>query len=253
MEVQDTSLEIIAHRGASYDAPENTLDAVALAWEQGADAVEIDCRMTRDGRIVMIHDADTLRTSGERLVVAEATYNELRQLDVGRWKGEVWSGARIDTIDEVFRTIPHGKRLFVEVKCGREINDTLVEAIRASELPMQSFAVISYDVSVAEGVKRSLPEVAAYLVARFEFDELKGWSPTVDELIRVARDAGLDGIDVQARDCVDAAFVATARDSNLATYVWTVDEPDEVRRLIDAGVLGVTTNRPGWLRKQLAN
>ena len=85
---------IIAHRGASYDAPENTLAAINLAWRQNADAVEVDIHVTKDQHAVVIHDADTERTGDKHLKIMEHTLNDLRKTDVGiraddRWKGEV--------------------------------------------------------------------------------------------------------------------------------------------------------------------
>lgn len=77
---------IVAHRGASHDAPENTLPAFELAWEQGADAIEGDFHLTRDGHIICLHDKDTKRTAGVKLVVKNSPLAELRKLDVGEWK-----------------------------------------------------------------------------------------------------------------------------------------------------------------------
>ena len=94
-------LEIIAHRGASWDAPENSRAAVELAWRQGADAVEADFRLTRDGRIVAAHDDSLKRVTGVDLRVSEHSLDELRQLDIGGWKGPQWSGERIATLEEM--------------------------------------------------------------------------------------------------------------------------------------------------------
>ena len=79
-------VKIVAHRGASLDAPENTLAAFRLAWSQGADAIEGDFRLTKDGRIACLHDDTTQRTAGLDLTVADSTLAELRELDVGSWK-----------------------------------------------------------------------------------------------------------------------------------------------------------------------
>ena len=76
---------LIAHRGGSREAPENTLAAFHQAWQQGADGIEADFRLTRDGRVVCLHDAGTGRTAGIDIAVAEATFAELRRLDVGSW------------------------------------------------------------------------------------------------------------------------------------------------------------------------
>src|SRR5438552_9814499 len=124
---QKQGMEIIAHRGASHDAPENTLASVNLAWRQHADAVEIDVQFSKDGKLVVIHDNSTRRTGRVNKKVSEQTLSELRRLDVGRWRGRTWSGQRIPTLDEVLATVPHGKRLYVELKCGP---DGLAEFIR---------------------------------------------------------------------------------------------------------------------------
>src|ERR1041385_7430828 len=86
------TMQIIAHRGASHEAPENTLSAIRLAWQQKADAAEVDVQLSGDGRLVVIHDASTRRTGGRARRVGEQTLAQLRGLDVGRWKNQ--RGAR---------------------------------------------------------------------------------------------------------------------------------------------------------------
>src|SRR5689334_25434220 len=80
-------VEIVAHRGASFDAPENTVAAIELAWKQSADASEFDVYLTKDGKLVVIHDATTKRTANADVRVADSTLAELRKLDAGKWKG----------------------------------------------------------------------------------------------------------------------------------------------------------------------
>src|SRR6056300_610029 len=77
---------IVAHRGASYDAPENTLPAFELAWKQGADAVEGDFLLTGDGKIVCFHDKDTKRLTGQKMDISKTSFADLQKLDVGKWK-----------------------------------------------------------------------------------------------------------------------------------------------------------------------
>jgi glycerophosphoryl diester phosphodiesterase len=89
------AVEIIAHRGESADAPENTLAAFRLAWERRVTAIELDVHLTKDDRLVVCHDADTKRTTGETLTIAKSTLADLRTLDAGRWKGERWTGGRL--------------------------------------------------------------------------------------------------------------------------------------------------------------
>src|SRR5262245_3502406 len=108
-------VEIIAHRGSSLLAPENTLAAAQLAWQEGADAVEGDFQLTKDGRFVCLHDNSLKRTAGIDRLVADCTLDELRACDVGRWKGEQFAGEPIPTLEELLATVAPGKRFFVEL------------------------------------------------------------------------------------------------------------------------------------------
>ena len=112
---------LIAHRGESLDAPENPLSAITLAWQRGADAVEVDVQLTGDGHVVVMHDPDTRRLTGRRVTVGRATLAELKSLDVGRHKGEKWANERIPELSEVLETVPEGRCLFIELKSPREI------------------------------------------------------------------------------------------------------------------------------------
>ncbi len=112
-------MKIIAHRGASFDAPENTLAAIRLAWQQQADAVEIDVHLSRDRHLVAIHDFNTRKTTGRNRPVARQTLAQLRTLDAGQWKHPRWRGEKIPTLEEVLATVPPGKRLFIEIKARR--------------------------------------------------------------------------------------------------------------------------------------
>jgi len=137
-------VEIIAHRGASHDAPENTLESVKLGWEQGADAVEIDVYLSKDGYIVVHHDGTTKKLAGVDRNVVDQTLAELQQLDVGAWKGDKWKGVRIPKLADVLATIPEGRRLFVEVKCGPEIVPDLAKAFKRSGKKPKQLVVISF-------------------------------------------------------------------------------------------------------------
>jgi glycerophosphoryl diester phosphodiesterase len=100
---------IIAHRGASHDAPENTLSAFKLAIEQGADAIEADFFLTSDEKMVCFHDEDTERICGKKLLVTQTPLDELQSLDVGKWKGPQWTGEKMPTMADVLAAVPEGK------------------------------------------------------------------------------------------------------------------------------------------------
>jgi glycerophosphoryl diester phosphodiesterase len=243
--------EIVGHRGAAYDAPENTLPSVRLGFEQGADAVEVDVFATTDGCIVAIHDADTERVAGVKLSVAKSTLAQLRELDVGAWKGEKWVGTVIPTLEEVLEAVPEGRRLFVEVKCEKSALPHLERAIAASG-KRERVVLISFSLPLVEEAKRMMRDVPAYWVYGFSLRERARWgSPTMEGLIRRAKKAGLDGLDLDCEGPITQAFVEKLRAEGMNLYVWTVNDPVRARQLAAMGVTGLTTDRPGYLRQQL--
>lgn len=244
-------VEIVGHRGASHDAPENTLPSVRLGFEQGADAVEVDVFATADGRIVAIHDPDTKRVAGLKLDVAKSTLAELRELDVGSWKGERWAGTAIPTLEEVLEAVPEGRRLFVEVKCEKSALPQLERAIERSG-KRERVVLISFSLPLIEQAKRKMRDVPAYWVYGFSLRERARWgNPTMHGLIRKAEKAGLDGLDLDGEGPISKAFVDKLRAKGMDLYVWTVNDPKRARELLAMGVTGITTDRPGYLRQQL--
>lgn len=248
-------IEIVAHRGASYDAPENTLASVNLGWEQDADAVEIDIRLSSDGRIVAFHDKTTKRTAGGRDVpIVDQAFAELRKLDAGSWKSPKYVGERIPTLSEILETIPNGKRLLIEIKAGREILPELKRVLDAGGKKPEQTALIGFSRETMQAAKREFPRSKVFWVVEVEQDEATGeWRPAAAELARDAKRALLDGVNFGNSPAVGEEFVRTLKDAGLEVYVWTVNDPVQARRFRDLGVDGITTDRPGWLRKQLGD
>ncbi|HEX9078132.1 MAG TPA: glycerophosphodiester phosphodiesterase [Desulfuromonadaceae bacterium] len=244
--------EIIAHRGASHDAPENTLAAFRLAWEQGADGAEGDFRLTRDGEIVCLHDPTARRTTGRNLAVAEATLAQLRDLDAGAWKGKEWTGERIPTLREVVATVPPGKRLFIELKAGPEILLPLAAVLAEPGLTPGQTVILAFDAEVVTQARKLLPEVKTLWITSYRRDWVcGGWTPSIGEVIQTLERTGASGLACQARRFIDAAFVRPLRDAGMELHVWTVDSPRSAARFVALGVDSVNTNRPGWLRSRL--
>jgi glycerophosphoryl diester phosphodiesterase len=244
--------DIIAHRGASYDAPENTLTSVKLGYEQKADAVEIDIYLSKDGQIVLLHDNNTKRITGVDKKVVDQTLEELRQQDAGRWKGAQFTGEKLPTLDEVIAAVPTGKRLVIEVKCGPEVIPALKRSLAKSGLPDSQFLIIAFSQPTLKEIKKALPRIEMYWLSSFRKEPETGIvSPTVDDLILKAKDAGVEGVNLAYRGPIDTAFVQKIKAAGLKCYAWTVDSPEDARRLIAAGIDGITTNRPAWLRQQV--
>lgn len=247
-------MEIIAHRGASHEAPENTLASIKLAWQQNADAVEVDVQLSKDGHIIVIHDDNTRKTGGVRKKVAVQSLTELRALDVGRWKSPKWKGERIPTLTEVLSLIPATKRIFIEIKCGPECLPEFEQVIRNSGKRLKQIIAIGFALETMRRLKRDLAEIEVCWIAEFKRNwKTGGWSPQPNRLIQQAKEAGLDGLDLGARGPITASLVEEAKQAGLKLYVWTVDSPARAIQLLEAGVDGITTNRPGWLRKQLTS
>ncbi len=236
--------KVIAHRGASDLAPENTLASVELAWRLGADAVEVDVRLTRDGRIVVIHDETTDRTAGRHLEVAATDAPQLRLLDVGRHKHPRFAGERIPYLEELLQTVPPGRQLFVEIKCGPEILPPLVETIAGSGKRSQ-VVIIGFSLVTVRAAKAALPDVPAYWLC-----DKRVLSSYERALAEQASVCGLDGLDVHWTG-LTRRFIRAAKAAGLRLYVWTVDDPAQALRLMVMGIDGITTNRPGRLRSRM--
>ena len=243
---------IVAHRGASHDAPENTLAAFKLAWEQGADAIETDMHLTRDGKIILIHDKDTKRVAGKDWKVAEKTFDELRTLDVGTWKDKRFAGERMPGLAEVLAIVPADKQFFIEIKCGPEILPALKADLAASKVRPQQLVIISFSAEVIAAAKMELPKIKACWLTSFKQDkQTQHWSPAADTVMATLKRTSADGLDTNAHDIIDAGFVAKLREAKMEFHCWTVDDPMVARRFVKLGVDSITTNRPGWLREQL--
>ena len=246
------AVEIIAHRGASFDAPENTLAAVKLGWEQKADAVEIDVQASSDHRIVVIHDDNTKKTAGLDRKVCDQTFESLCELDVGRWKSAKWKGERVPSLDAVLDTVPEGKRLFIEIKCERHGLPDLAQSITRSRCKPGQVVLIGFCLATMSEAKTLLPQLEVAWVVKCKRNWKTGrWTPTIAKLVEEAKAAGIDGLDLGANRPLTRANVDEIRAAGLTVYIWTVDSPAKARQLLDAGVDGITTNRPGWLRGQL--
>ena len=245
-------VQIIAHRGASYDAPENTLAAIRLAWDQGADAVEIDVHLSKDGRLAVIHDPNTRKITGVRKLVRDQTLAELRGLDAGRWKDTRWAGECIPELSEVLAILPDGKRLFVEIKCGPECLSEFRRVLRLSGKRRDQVIAIGFDLETMAAIKRTLPPLEVCWIAEFKRSwKTARWLPLPETLIQKAKAAGLDGLALGVRGPINLKLAEKIRAARLKFYLWTVDSPAKANGLLVLGVDGIATNRPGWLRARL--
>jgi len=241
--------EIIAHRGASHFAPENTLASFRLAWEKKADGIEGDFYLTKDGKIICMHDPTTKRTTGVDLSIKESTYKQLRKLDAGKWKGEKWKGEHIPSMSEVLSVIPDDKKLYLEVKCGPEIIMPLKKEMAKAGTKPKQVTIISFNSKVIAESKKLMPECKAlWLVG---VNEKKGkLSPTIDEIVDTLKKIHADGLDVNAHPLIDKTFVDKLRSNNFAFCIWTVNDLKTAAKFEKLGVDAITTDNPELLKEK---
>lgn len=236
---------IVAHRGASRDAPENTICAFQLAWEQGADAIEADFRLTKDGHIVCIHDDNTKRVSDRTISVRNSTLLELRSLDAGHHRGNAFKGAVIPTIEEVFSTIPASKSIYIEIKCGAEIIRVLLDKIRHSGLTNEQIVMICFDKQVLKDLKALAPQYKTSWLCSFKTDVRGETTPSVDTVMETMQLIQADGI--SSNTAIPESFIKAIEKKGYEWHVWTVDDAITAEHMQALGVRSITTNVPGIL------
>ena len=245
-----SAVDIVAHRGFSARAPENTVAAFQLAWQSGTDACELDLHLTADGGIAVLHDKDTKRTTGKALVAAATPLAELCRLDAGSWKSPEYAGERIPSLAEALSTLPadHG-RFLLEIKCGPEVVPELASQLQAWKPRAEQLRIIAFDRAAAREAKKALPWVRVY---RLSSEQTRDKQPVdLDALIADTVADGLDGLDLSQKWPWSGDFVRRIRAAGLEVHVWTVNKPDDVRRLAGLGVDSITTDDPVMAREAL--
>ncbi len=240
-------VEVIGHRGASSEAPENTLAANRLAFQQNADGIEIDVRLTKDHKLVCMHDKSTRRTADQELVIKESTLKKLKSLDVGLWKGMKWKGETIPTLEEVLEEIPENKSIFIEIKTGTESIDPLIEDIQKSKIDSGCITVISFHQEVVKEVKQSMESLNVNLLIAFSGPE----EGSNEEVLQKLNEFKLDGVGAENHSRLSHAFVAPILEANKKVHVWTVDDIEQAKIYKELGLSSITTNVPQLIRSAL--
>ncbi len=237
----------IAHRGESFDAPENTMSAFRLAAQSGADGIECDIHLTLDGEIVCIHDADTGRVSNADLKIAETSLPDLRKLDFGSWKDARWQGEKIPLLGELLDVVKPGMKVFIEVKSGPAIVNMMKPVLKKSALADNQIIIISFDQAAIAEAKKQMPQHKACWLTGYDENR----NPSAEEIIRVLRLTGADGVDSCCADFLDAEFVRKIHDAGFEFHVWTIDEPEKAAKFKKLGVDSITSNRAGFLKSRI--
>ena len=250
--MNDSKPLIIAHRGESFDAPENSLTAINLAWDRGAQAVEIDVQLSKDKEIVVIHDIDTYRLAGIDKKVVDQTLEELKMLDVGVWKDIQFKGERIPTLREVLDTIPNGKRLIIEIKSGSETIPFLKTSIRNKDLTPEQIEIIGFDLETMAAAKKMFPKNKVLWLLDHDYNwYTRIFKSPVLKAIQKAKNHQLDGLNVMAGNMLNKKMIDQIHDNGLLAYCWTVNDIVQAKDLRDWGVDAITTDGAEWIKKHL--
>ncbi len=239
--------EVIAHRGFSVMAPENTLVAISKAIEAGADGCEFDVYRTRDGQIVLMHDATVDRTTDGQGKVTELTLAELKRLDAGRWKGQAYAGQRVPTLQEALELLKRSScRAVIEMKM-KNISRQVVETVRSSGMTDQA-VIGSFDAPSVREVRQLAPEIPAAWISG---KALEGTvQQQADQIASQAAACQTDLVDL-VFDMLSPQLVEELHRRGLKVWVWTVNDPVVMEALRDWGVDGLTTDNPGLARTVL--
>lgn len=233
---------VLGHRGASAEAPENTMAAFRLALAQGADGVELDVWRCGSGEVVVAHDEDLRRVADSPRRLRDAPLAELRAADVGAWRGERFRGERIPLLDEVLEALP-GAVVNVELKSARDrdlrLADAVARVLARAGGSRGRVLVSSFDWRLLLAFRVAAPEVPVGLL----FEERWGWRAAVALAVRLFAPAAVHP-DVRL---VTARRAGAWARRGLAVNVWTVD-PAEAPRLAALGAAAVITNEPGAAR-----
>lgn len=245
---------IIAHRGESYDAPENTLAAINLAWNRNVKAVEIDIHLTSDNEIVVFHDYNTKRLTGASYTIAKTPISSLKHLEVVSPKKTQSKGEKIPTLSEVLQTIPMNCRLIIEIKSSSKILLPLSNILRTCGLSNNQIEIICFNYGLLKKAKKLMPQYTMLLLLNLDYS-LRGRLVTMNKkrIINRAKKANLNGVNVWAGKLLNSNFINSFHSEELLVYCWTVNDVNHARSLLNYNIDGITTDRAQWIISNLRN
>ena len=240
---ETTAPMIIAHRGASAYAPENTLAAARLGWQMGAPAVEIDVYTTADGEVVVMHDRTTKRTTGVDLPVATTSTAQFALLEAGAWKSPQYAGEPVPFLHHVVAAIPDGRTLVIEIK-DTPATVAGVKRVLDHYGRHDQAVIISFNKDVCVEARREFPKMPVYWLLGAPKNEETGEFLPIDIVYAAeAAAAGFTGLNVSFRGA-HPGLVAACRELGMPLFVWTVNDTADAKRLVSFGVTGITTDKP---------
>ncbi|MHC4914507.1 MAG: glycerophosphodiester phosphodiesterase [Planctomycetota bacterium] len=236
---------LVAHRGNSAFAPENTLASFRSALQLGVDAVELDMRFSADGDVVLLHDEDVDRTTDGGGLVSELSTSQIARLDAGAWKSPDFAGERVPLLRDALRLLAGRCRIFAEMKVRGLARPLAEAAAAAGALPHLTVLYWGKHAEDAEEARRHLPGVPLL--------ELGDAPPTADAAFFETRRApGLAGLNCKF-ETLTPEFMEAALAAGVPVFTWTLNDAREMRTAIDMGCAGIATDNPALLLEVLSD
>lgn len=215
-------------------------------FQQLADGVEVDIRLTLDNKIVCHHDKSALRTTGIDRKIEDMSLEEIQSLDCGSWFGENWSDERIPELKDVLKSVPKDKEIYIEVKTKEEIVPFLLRDIDEQELSIDQITVITFFPEVIREIKRRDANIKCNLLIAFDYKGI-----AVDEIIDLAVKIDANGLGAQNHKRLNGQFIQSLKNTGKSVHVWTVNSRKEAEEYLKNGIDSITTNKPLYLRNHL--
>jgi glycerophosphoryl diester phosphodiesterase len=230
---------VIGHRGAAGEAPENTLASFQLALAQGADGIELDIHLTKDGEIVVCHDPTIDRTTNGNGYIVEMEADEIKRFDAGGWFSQAYAGESIPTLTEVFELVPDSIMINIEIKYAYQgqLETLLLDFLRKRNR-LEHVVISSFDHKCMQRIKKA--ETAAKVGLLYAAN-----------LIDHAGYASQFGVDVYSihphYQLIEKDDVRNAKAAGLETYPYTINLEEDFRKMVEYGVSGIITDFPAKL------
>ena len=238
--------QVIAHRGASGEAPENTLVAVRRAIELKADMIEIDVHLTKDGELVVIHDHELKRTTDGEGDIKEKTLEEIRKLDAGSWKDPKYAGEKVPTLEEVLLEVKGKANLLIEIKEGEKhypgIGAKVAEAVKKHD---------GYDWCIVQSFSQDVLDAIMPIDDKIELHRLIGIGPIPkvpnrDDPEATGKWTRISAINPNYRRA-KKRVIKKLHKNGYRIFVWTVNSQETYDKLKARGIDGIITNYPNSL------
>ena len=240
----DGETMVFGHRGASAYAPENTITAYELAYQQGADGVELDVVLSADKHPMIIHNFSLDMTTNGQGLVTEHTLAELMQLDAGAWKGDQFARLRIPTLSEVFESVGQKLYINVEIKSDfkniyEDVEEIVATTIREHDMT-QRVIVSSFDPAILQRFREVAPEIPIGFLTHPETEKRLGVHLVEADAIH------------PYHEMINTEYMSKAKQTSQVVNTWTVNDPNRAMVLEDLGVGVIITDCPDLIVDALA-